>query len=86
MLAVLGGLAEFERELIRARTVGRERGQRLYAKVPHGHWKTTTFVAALRHEGFIVLGHHLLGRLPGRLRLPHIMRKPNVSPARRGRA
>lgn len=27
------------------------RGQRLYAKVPHGHWKTTTFVAALRHNG-----------------------------------
>ena len=21
------------------------------AKVPHGHWKTTTFVAALRHDG-----------------------------------
>lgn len=26
------------------------RGQRLVAKVPHGHWKTTTFVAALRHD------------------------------------
>jgi transposase len=26
------------------------RGQRLIAKVPHGHWKTTTFVAALRHD------------------------------------
>lgn len=24
------------------------RGQRLFAKVPHGHWKTTTFLAALR--------------------------------------
>jgi transposase len=24
------------------------RGRRLVAKVPHGHWKTTTFVAALR--------------------------------------
>ena len=24
------------------------RGQRLLAKVPHGHWKMTTFVAALR--------------------------------------
>jgi transposase len=21
------------------------------AKVPHGHWKTTTFLAALRHDG-----------------------------------
>jgi DDE superfamily endonuclease len=27
------------------------RGGRLHAKVPHGHWKTVTFVAALRCEG-----------------------------------
>jgi putative transposase len=26
------------------------RGKRLKAKVPHGHWKTMTFVAALRHN------------------------------------
>jgi transposase len=26
------------------------RGQRLEAKVPHGHWKTMTFLAALRHD------------------------------------
>ena len=26
------------------------RGQRLIAKVPYGHWKTTTFVAALRYD------------------------------------
>jgi len=26
------------------------RGSRLKAKVPHGHWKTMTFVAALRHD------------------------------------
>jgi transposase len=26
------------------------RGMRLKAKVPHGHWKTMTFVAALRHD------------------------------------
>ena len=26
------------------------RGARLLAKVPHGHWKTTTFLAALRHD------------------------------------
>ncbi len=38
-----------------APTHGRcRRGQRLYAKVPHGHWKTTTFVAALRHNGVTV--------------------------------
>ncbi len=27
------------------------RGERLVAKVPHGHWKTTTFLAALRTTG-----------------------------------
>ncbi len=31
------------------RTHGRcPRGQKLHAKVPHGHWKTLTFIAALR--------------------------------------
>lgn len=35
-----------------ARTRGRcARGRRLPAKVPHGHWKTTTFVGALRRDG-----------------------------------
>ena len=34
------------------RTHGRApRGARLQAKVPHGHWKTMTFIAALRLEG-----------------------------------
>jgi transposase len=34
------------------RTYGRAlAGQRLFAKVPHGHWKTTTFLAALRVSG-----------------------------------
>ena len=27
------------------------RGERVIGRVPHGHWKTTTFVAALRAEG-----------------------------------
>jgi hypothetical protein len=27
------------------------RGQRVIGKVPHGHWKTTTFVGALRVTG-----------------------------------
>ncbi len=26
------------------------RGQRLRAKVPYGHWRTMTFIAALRHD------------------------------------
>ena len=30
------------------------RGERLVAKVPHGHWKTTTFIAALRSDGLTV--------------------------------
>jgi transposase len=35
-----------------ARTYGRcQRGERLRAAVPHGHWKTTTFVAGLRLDG-----------------------------------
>lgn len=35
-----------------ARTRGRAiRGERLVASVPHGHWKTTTFLAGLRHDG-----------------------------------
>lgn len=34
-----------------ARLRGRSpRGQRCRAPVPHGHWKTSTFVAALRHD------------------------------------
>jgi transposase len=34
-----------------ARRYGRApRGHRLLASVPHGHWKTSTFLAALRHD------------------------------------
>jgi hypothetical protein len=29
------------------------RGERLVASVPHGHWKTITSVAGLRHDGII---------------------------------
>lgn len=35
-----------------ARLRGRtNRGQRLVASIPHGHWKTLTFIAGLRHDG-----------------------------------
>ena len=35
-----------------ARLRGRsKRGQRLVSAIPHGHWKTTTFVAGLGHDG-----------------------------------
>ena len=34
-----------------ARRYGRApRGERVVAGIPHGHWKTTTFIAALRHD------------------------------------
>lgn len=34
-----------------ARRYGRAlRGARVVAAIPHGHWKTTTFLAALRHD------------------------------------
>ena len=37
-----------------ARTRGRApRGERLRAGIPHGHWKTTTFVAGLRFDGMV---------------------------------
>lgn len=37
-----------------ARKNGRApRGERLHAGIPHGHWKTTTFVAGLRHTGIV---------------------------------
>jgi len=37
-----------------ARTHGRApRGERLRATIPHGHWKTTTFVAGLRKGGMV---------------------------------
>jgi transposase len=37
-----------------ARTHGRApKGERLRAGIPHGHWKTTTFVAGLRHTGMV---------------------------------
>lgn len=37
-----------------ARRHGRApRGQRLRMSVPHGHWKTTTFIAGLRNTGMV---------------------------------
>ena len=37
-----------------ARRYGRApRGERLRAAIPHGHWKTTTFVAGLRLDGVV---------------------------------
>ena len=37
-----------------ARRFGRSlRGDRLVGAVPYGHWKTSTFVAGLRHDGLV---------------------------------
>jgi len=37
-----------------ARLFGRSpRGQRLIASIPHGHWKTLTFIAGLRHDRIV---------------------------------
>ncbi len=37
-----------------ARLRGRApKGQRLRMSVPHGHWKTTTFIAGLRRDGIV---------------------------------
>jgi transposase len=33
-----------------------KRGQRLIDRTPHGHWKTSTFIAALRSDGVIAPG------------------------------
>jgi transposase len=30
-----------------------DRGKPLLTKVPHGHWKTLTFIAGLRHDGIV---------------------------------
>ena len=41
-----------------ARRYGRApRGERVVAAIPHGHWKTTTFIAALRENGGDKLVH-----------------------------
>lgn len=40
------------------------RGQRLKAKVPHGRWKTMTFLAALRQDG-VIAPWHLNGPING---------------------
>jgi transposase len=33
-----------------------DRGRPLLAKLPHGHWKTLTFIAGLRHDGIVAPG------------------------------
>jgi len=54
-----------------------QRGKRLIAKVPHGHWKTTTFLAGLRQDG-IVAPLAVDGAIDGRLFLAYV--KQHVVP------
>ena len=39
------------------------RGERLVAAVPHGHWKTSAFLAALRHDRSVVIDGAINGRM-----------------------
>jgi transposase len=47
------------------------RGQRLVAKVPHGHWKTLTLVAALRTDG-VTAPYVIDGAMDGRAFLAYV--------------
>ena len=49
------------------------RGQRIKAKVPHGHWQTMTFLAALRHDR--IDGPVAYRRADQRRMLPPLRRK-----------
>jgi transposase len=55
-----------------ARLSGRcPRGERLVGRVPHGHWKTITFVAALRQSG-ITAPFVLDGSMTGEIFLAYV--------------
>jgi hypothetical protein len=47
------------------------RGGRLVASVPHGHWKTITLVAGLRHDG-MVAPFVIDGPIDGRVFLTYV--------------
>jgi transposase len=47
------------------------RGERLVARVPHGDWKTITFVAALRHNG-ITAPFMIEGPMTGEIFLAYV--------------
>ena len=57
------------------------RGRRLVAAVPHGHWKTTTFIAALRHDG-LTAPTVVDGALNGELFLAYVQQQlvPTLRP------
>src|SRR5216684_137249 len=49
------------------------RGERLVGRVPHGHWKTLTFVAALRRNGVMALSW-LAAAMSGKTFLAYVKR------------
>ena len=57
------------------------RGRRLIAAVPHGHWKTSTFIAGLRTEG-IVASYILDGPIDGEHFLAYVEKvlAPTLAP------
>lgn len=64
------------------RTRGRAiRGQRIVEAVPHGHWKTTTFMAALRASG-LTAPLVVDGAINGELFLGYVQQQlvPTLSP------
>ncbi len=66
-----------------ARRYGRApRGQRCQAAIPHGHWKTTTFIGALRSDG-ITAPMVLDGAMHGDAVLAYVeqMLVPTLKPA-----
>jgi len=50
-----------------------KRGTRLIDKVPHGHWKTSTFIAALRHNR-LTAPFTIDGAVNGKIFLAYIRR------------
>jgi transposase len=50
------------------------RGQRVIDYVPHGHWKTTTFLAALRHDG-VTASRVIDGAINGELFLAYVQQE-----------
>ena len=41
----------------------RPRSERLVGSVPHGHWKTITLIAGLRHDAISARPFHRQGRM-----------------------
>ena len=66
-----------------ARRYGRApRGERLRAGVPHGHWKTTTFVASLSRTGMMIAPWVLDGPMNGDAFTTYVtrVRVPELAP------